>query len=131
MHKTVALDTLQCSCPSMQNQPFLVCAAGGVGAVGQFGQGVVCAAAHKLVPQGQGAVQGAHLCPPGAGPAQSLLAGPGQGRLRPSHQPQALEGLPSHLFPHCLLRQLCLALAWSWQTDRISVIAEAVHVAYA
>ena len=78
-----------------------MCTAGCAGPGAGVGQGQLHLPAHQLVPAGQGQVQGAHLCPPGAGPAQGLLGGAGQGRLRPGHQPQALEGLPP-------TRPLCL-----------------------
>ena len=68
--------------------------AGRVGPGARAGQGLLHLPADQLVQAGQGQVQGAHLRAPGAGPAQGLLGGAGQGRLRPGHQLQAVEGEP-------------------------------------
>lgn len=64
-----------------ESQQAAASGAGDTGSARKSGQGVICAAARQLVPPGQGALQGAHLCPQGAGPAQGLLAGAGQGGL--------------------------------------------------
>ena len=75
------------------------CLAGCVGSGARAGQRLLHLPADQLVPAGQGQVQGAHLCAPGAGSAQGLLGGAGQGRLRPGHQLQAVEGEPPSFPP--------------------------------
>lgn len=93
------------------------CVTGCVGFGARAGQGRLHLSADQLVPAGQGQVQGAHLCSPGAGPAQGLLGGAGQGGLRPGHQLQAVEGVPLSPTPTPLLLPMsCSGHREAWTT---------------